>query len=603
METEYDISKRYEKNRAAVKAYPNLYSGNLPPFEAVSERILWKDDYCVTYTSLSQTDAPFENKTIFLERFHLLSPYGKVLLFINVIHYSALADLEKASRIENDLPNCLLPFYLYFDEPVFHVFLQLYDLETLLDSSRVVFLVGRTHFETFFSDFDAIAPDFLLGADLERINGLLKKIDEQKQNRLAEAQAEVMRYYGQNADKIRERVKEGRPRLLFITTLFSTAIQYHCQNAYQAALALGLEASFVIEKSPIHRKMYYEIELQAYKPDLVFVVDHLRFEYPLFSLLESLYYICWVQDPMPHIFSKDSPAKLVRRDFICNHYTSWQDFFEIGYPPEKVIKAPIPANETIYRPLLLSEGEQQYACEVCLLCHDCNFDRYVREVSETFAAYKDDIKDLFNEYATIAVEQEEFRWPGKRIADFIAAFLNERGIVFSEEVLSKLNKGLGISAAQKLYRLCLARWLIEAGFDVKLWGKDWLELEEFKDYACGIAENGESLSKILQAAKIVLGNNVHMTGAARAWESMLSGAFYLSNRIKTELDMANLWEIIGEAVASFQSKEDLIPKVHYYLQNEEERLRLAKIGREAALSKMTFKSFIERLIQELADRV
>ena len=121
----------------------------------------------------------------------------------------------------------------------------------------------------------------------------------------------------------------------------------------------------------------------------------------------------------------------------------------------------------------------------------------------------------------------------------------------------------------------------------------------------GSAENGETLSKIYQASKIVVGNNIVTTAAARAWETMLSGGFYISNYIPEEEDAVDIRKIIevGKDVVMFYNREDLIEKLHYYLEHDEERKKMAERGRKAALDKMTYDVLMKRVLEEVAKRL
>jgi spore maturation protein CgeB len=126
----------------------------------------------------------------------------------------------------------------------------------------------------------------------------------------------------------------------------------------------------------------------------------------------------------------------------------------------------------------------------------------------------------------------------------------------------------------KVFRQVLVDWVLDAGVtNVKLWGSGWQTEEKYKKYAMGPAKNGETLSKIYQASKIVLGNNVLTTAAARAWEAMQSGAFYMSNYIPEESDCVDIRKIIDvdKDVIMFYDRDDLIRKLHYYLEHEDER--------------------------------
>jgi len=121
----------------------------------------------------------------------------------------------------------------------------------------------------------------------------------------------------------------------------------------------------------------------------------------------------------------------------------------------------------------------------------------------------------------------------------------------------------------------------------------------------GPAENGEVLSKIYQSSKIVIGNNVGTSAAARAWETMLSGGFYMANYIPPEEDGVDIRKImkVDEELVMFHEREDLIEKIQFYLTNEKERQRMSLIGHKAALERMTFDKTMQRVIKEVGKRL
>jgi len=94
----------------------------------------------------------------------------------------------------------------------------------------------------------------------------------------------------------------------------------------------------------------------------------------------------------------------------------------------------------------------------------------------------------------------------------------------------------------------------------------------------------------MQSSKIVLGNNFFYTGVARAWESMLSGAFYMSNNVPENEDLVNIRTIMteNENLVIFYDKKDLLHKINFYLHNEKERKKMIENGRKRALETMTF---------------
>ena len=155
---------------------------------------------------------------------------------------------------------------------------------------------------------------------------------------------------------------------------------------------------------------------------------------------------------------------------------------------------------------------------------------------------------------------------------------------------------------QRVYRQKMVDALLEAGLtNIKLWGKGWSDNPNYAPYAMGVAENGKELSLIYQCSKIVLGNNIMTTAAARAWETMLSGGFYMSNYIPPENDVCDIRNImqIGTELVMFVDTKDMIDKIKYYLENEDARNKMALIGHEIAINKMTYESLCERMIDSI----
>lgn len=94
------------------------------------------------------------------------------------------------------------------------------------------------------------------------------------------------------------------------------------------------------------------------------------------------------------------------------------------------------------------------------------------------------------------------------------------------------------------------------------------------------------------------------TAAARAWESIFSETLYLCNWIPPELDVTDIRTILKpEEFVMFKGKEDLLSKVKYYLENEEERQRMIAIEKESALKKMTFDATCKRMLDVLKEQL
>ena len=127
--------------------------------------------------------------------------------------------------------------------------------------------------------------------------------------------------------------------------------------------------------------------------------------------------------------------------------------------------------------------------------------------------------------------------------------------------------------------------LIEAGFDVAIWGNGWENCNNPSLTSCirGTHISGTDYSKGLICAKIGLGllnTLIPDTSTTRTVEIPAVGTFLLAERTQEHLEM---FEENKEA-EYFDSVDELLEKARYYLKHEEEREAIAAAGHKRAMS-------------------
>jgi spore maturation protein CgeB len=112
---------------------------------------------------------------------------------------------------------------------------------------------------------------------------------------------------------------------------------------------------------------------------------------------------------------------------------------------------------------------------------------------------------------------------------------------------------------------------------------------------------GDELHGLLARAKIVL--NITRTdfyGAEtginlRIFEALAAGCFLLTDHC---VEIETLFQS-GKEIETFRSSQELLEKVHYYLEHESERLAIARRGHEKFLANHTWASRIREVLAEM----
>lgn len=121
--------------------------------------------------------------------------------------------------------------------------------------------------------------------------------------------------------------------------------------------------------------------------------------------------------------------------------------------------------------------------------------------------------------------------------------------------------------------------IAELGVDLAIWGgQNWREVEELRPFFRGGPVGGREYSLALGCAKIALGllsPVVPDLSTTRTFEIPACGAFLLAPRTREHQDV---FKEDSEAVF-FESSDELVEKIRYYLGHDEARARVAEAGR------------------------
>ncbi len=605
----------YMQNVAALRSYPNIYEHDYPEFDEL--RCLF-----IPYTAAQLI--LYDRKEVHFSAFNLQTQLdssqceiNKVYMIKDEFRFSNIMSCETKSRDPQPYLWSKIPLLLYYtDFNDFVQFLQIADFRPLLSSERVVFLFGQQELKQYYAEPQALYPETILNIKNGERDELVQFIVQQcnqLQEEMSELQDRIKSYYSLISRRdILSSMQDGKPRILFYTSRFTTALQYYIRDCALACDVLGIPNQVLIEKSDLHRVTMpvWLRMLDEFKPHIIFSIDHFRWEMPF--LPANNVFITWVQDILTHITSRESASRIGELDFILNAFVSNPNFlWDYGYPREAIIDGPVVANPHIYQTYTLTEAEmKQYGADICAFSNAGNPQKgldYFLDLIRASPSY-DQLEPVFKKaYRDMyeAFYREEIIYTLDDYRKFLSEYLEAYGVSFWAGNIDELVQEWRQEVGYRILRSVPLEWLYEKGYDLKLWGSEWLEHPILAACAQGVAPNGETLSRIINAGKIVIGTNPGISTHPRVFESLLSGSFYLAYRIPAENDWADIREYLQEdqEIIFAYSREDLYKKVDYYLANEEERRQVIQQASKKINAGLTYEALFERVLQEIGGQL
>ena len=183
---------------------------------------------------------------------------------------------------------------------------------------------------------------------------------------------------------------------------------------------------------------------------------------------------------------------------------------------------------------------------------------------------------------------------------------NHKPVRLSDEEMKYYGSDLSFVGAGYYNRRHFMRGLLD--FDIKIWGSDW---DLHSDLAHCVQRGGawidtDEIVKIFNASgiNINLHSSTYHKGInpcgdfinPRTFEIIACGGFQLADR---RLALEGLFEE-GQDIIVFEDLQDLRSKVAYYLDNPEERKRIAWRGRQRVLREHTYENRMGEMLEVIA---
>lgn len=324
----------------------------------------------------------------------------------------------------------------------------------------------------------------------------------------AAAAADVDAYYAKRTPADYAVALSGRagrsPRVMLLTTRFSTVLQHSTRDAADGLRRIGCDTLLLIEPTPHHglTRTAMRRALAAFKPDLVFQIDHHRFEHgDLFP--PGLPFVNWIQDLLPHLMSPATGRKLTTADFdLTPSRQRWVDDF--AYPERQCLEF-----RKLTRVPPRPPARQSYGRRVVYVS---NWSQSAETMTDdllagTAGVTRDVIAEACRRMITLYATGGSLPSTGD-VRRLLVGVLNDGeakgGEAFIEQTTTRLYDRLN----NVLYRQQGLAWAAAAcrKLDLKLeiYGSGWDRHEGLAAYACGPIEYGPALEALTREAGVNL---------------------------------------------------------------------------------------------------
>ena len=338
----------------------------------------------------------------------------------------------------------------------------------------------------------------------------------------------------------------------------------------------------------LSHKLYFVFSINFY-PAISYTCN--RFKVP---------YVCWsVDSPVAELFS-NSLKNEWNRIFLFDR--AQYEFFH-PYNPEHIYYLPLATNVKRWENVILGMSEE-------------DFDKYDSDVTFVGSLYSEKCKydklklsDYTNGYVNglIQAQMQVFGYnfiydtlPESVIREIAAAdpeFYKGQDVFLDTDRYLAAHQYIGMKLAN-VERVSILSALSKR-FNVSLYTRS--DISCLPDvHAKGSANTLTEMPKIFHASKINLNMTMRPieTGLSlRIWDVLGCGGFLISNY---QAEIPEYFEI-GKDLEVYESTDDLINKIDYYLRHDEERIKIAINGYEKVAKYHTYEVRLAEMIRVLCD--
>lgn len=313
-------------------------------------------------------------------------------------------------------------------------------------------------------------------------------------------------------------------------------------------------------------------------------------------------YVCWsVDSPVPELFS-NALKNRCNRIFLFDK--AQYDFFS-PYNPSGIFYLPLATNVKRWEQVVLSMTEDdytRYGADVSfvgsLYTEKCKYDTLVSQniLSQYTQGFVDGLLEAqFHVYGYNFIYDNLTDRMIREIADADPQFYHGTDTFMDTDRYLVAHQYLGMKLAAVERQRTLAA--LSEKFSVALYTRSDVSALPHIQARGGVSTLTE-MPKVFQASRINL--NITMrpieTGLSlRVWDVLGCGGFLLTNY---QSELPSYFEI-GKDLDAYESQEELMEKVQYYLSHEEERVEIAIHGYEKTARLHSYENRLAEMLRIL----
>ena len=340
-------------------------------------------------------------------------------------------------------------------------------------------------------------------------------------------------------------------RVLVLTTRFATYVGSASHDLTKAFNAAGMRAE-TIEERDDHSQLSAAAcvsSVERFDPDLIVTLNHPRPK--LGGFPEDIPFLCWVQDPMPHLFDRATVEKLCPRDYFAGH--GYREFANLGIAADRMLITPVLASAAKFHDGPVDPSlARELACDVCAVTNHgetpaAMMDRLI-ESSGMPGILADRVRKASRQIEAI-INDPMGSPPQPRLRALASEIM---GRPASEDPRDEPSGEPALVMRQIVYPLAdrmtrhrafrfAAEIAEKRGLRLRLYGRGWDKHPTLARYAAGVLEHAEPLRAAYASAGLTLHASLGWPLHQRVLECAMSGG--LPGVTLTSADVRSLVDI------------------------------------------------------------